>query len=51
MKISGLRTEAVFDTSDDDIREAVLKTAAYVESLPAETNVVPFVQNAEAQAK
>jgi integrase len=52
MKISGHRTEAVFERynigTDEDIREAIVKTAAYVESLPAQTNVVPF--NAEAKA-
>src|SRR5262245_16267716 len=48
MKISGHRTEAVFEryniTSDEDIRDAVIKTAAYVESLPKSTTVVPFKQ-------
>jgi integrase len=38
MEISGHRTRAIFDryniTSDQDIREAVIRTAAYVESLP-----------------
>jgi hypothetical protein len=52
MNISGHRTEAVFERynigTDEDIREAIVKTAAYVESLPVQTNVVPF--NPEAKA-
>jgi len=46
MRISGHRTEAVFERynigGDDDIREAMAKTAAYVEALPTKLNLVPF---------
>jgi integrase len=51
MKISGHKTEAVFERynigTDEDIREAIEKTAAYVESLPTETNVIPMVKAAK----
>jgi integrase len=51
MKISGHRTEAVFNRysidTDDDIREAVLKTAAYVDTLSTTTNVVQFEDKAK----
>ncbi len=46
MKISGHRTEAVFEryniTDDEDIREAVFKTQAYVRTLPTERKVLPL---------
>jgi hypothetical protein len=46
MKISGHRTRAIFDryniTSEDDLRSAMKKTTAYVATLPATSNVVPF---------
>ncbi|MEK7216487.1 MAG: tyrosine-type recombinase/integrase, partial [Chloroflexota bacterium] len=48
MKISGHRTDAIFRryniVSDDDLREAVVKTAAYVASLPAERKVLPLAE-------
>jgi hypothetical protein len=46
MEISGHRSRRVFDryniTSDRDLRDAVVKTSAYVESLPKESNVTPI---------
>ncbi len=48
MEISGHRTRAIFDryniTSEQDIREAMRKTQAYVKALPAERNVASFPQ-------
>lgn len=46
MEISGHRTRATFDryniTSERDMREALLKTSDYVESLPTRPTVAPL---------
>jgi len=45
MEISGHRTRATFDryniTRERDMREALLKTSAYVESLPTSRAATP----------
>ena len=48
MKISGHTTDATFRRyniiSDEDIREAVVKTHDYISSLPADKKIVPLNQ-------
>ena len=51
MKISGHRTTSVFRrydiTSDEDLRQAIEKVSAYVDSLPTTPKVVPLAKAAE----
>lgn len=55
MAISGHRTASVFRrydiTSEQDLRDAVKKVTAYVESLPTETTVIPLASASAAGAR